>query len=289
MAALREGVRDLLPSGLHPLIVRSERYVKRLAYWSKLMLQVRGSDRKDRLALWRAFSKAPVVSLRCLDRWQDPMVESDVSVEVKGVGRFRVRAHSDDLHHVLPSREPEVFGAIARRLRRRDTFVDAGANIGFYTVLAAGIVGPQGRVIAIEMMPDNAAILREHVRINGLTNVEVVEGALSDKAGERVLAYVDDGKYGQASIADPRGERSVEVMTTTLEEILGDVPYVRLMKMDLEGAELKALQGAGQRLESIRAIIAEALPEHGSAQNVLVERGFAVARLDGRNWIASRE
>lgn len=289
MAGLRESVRDFVPRGIRPPIARTERYVRRLAYWCRLMSELRGVDSQDRRALWKAFARAPVVSLKDLDRWQDPTVESDVSVEVKGVGRFHVRAHSDDLHHVLPSREPAVFGAIRRRLRPGDTFVDAGANIGFYTVLAAGLVGPQGRVIAIEMMPDTAAILREHVRINGLTNVVVIEGALSDKAGERVVAHVDEGKYGQASIADVRGGRTVDVVTATLEDILGDVPKASLMKMDLEGAEAAALRGAGGRLGSIEAIISEVLAEQETAQAVLSGHGFKVARLDGRNWMAVRD
>lgn len=237
------------------------------------------------MAGWRS-------SLRDLDEWRDPVLLNDAQVRVRSVGRFALRAHSDDLYHVLPAREEAVLAAIREGLKPGDTFVDAGANIGFYTVVASKLVGPAGKVVAIEMMPDTATRLREHIAINGLTNVEVIEYALSDRSGQTIAATVPDGKYGQASIAASDrsdGVRRLDVETRTLDKLFADIPgRVALMKMDLEGAEAAALRGAGQLINRIDAIIFEQLEEDLSCADLLRGHAFQLSQLDGRNYLASR-
>lgn len=269
-------------------LARIKRYTVRILYWKQVAGSICGVDRTDRKILRSAYLRAPITALSDLDVWQDPIVTRDVRVEVPGVGRFNVRAGSDDLHHVVPAREPEVFRALHDLLRAGDTFVDAGANIGFYTVLAARLVGPTGRVVAVEMMPDTAAILREHVRLNGLNNVRIVENALSARVGERVVAHVETGKFGQASIAGSARGQAITVETTTLDAVLQDVDAIRLMKMDLEGAEYGALCGAERALSSVRAVIFETLLDSTDAANLLAAQGFEISALSGRDSLAVR-
>jgi hypothetical protein len=151
------------------------RYWQRLGRWGMVLIQVRGVSWHDQFKLLGSAVAAPAISLRSLSEWQDPVLLSDAVVRVGGIGTFHVRRWSDDLWHVLPWREREIHRALRRLLRSGDVFIDGGANIGIYTLLASQLVGPAGRVLAIEMMPDTAAILRRHVRENRCANVEIVE------------------------------------------------------------------------------------------------------------------
>ena len=75
------------------------------------------------------------------------------------------------------------------------TFVDAGANIGWFSLLGASLVGPTGHVVAIEPNPLNVALLRQSARDNGFDNVDVMVVALSDEGG--VVALETDGSNGR--------------------------------------------------------------------------------------------
>ena len=286
----RQQLKAIVPTTLWTSLRRGVTYARRIRIWRAVNRQITGVSQIDKKNLRDASRSGWLSALHALDEWQDPVLLNDARVRVHSVGEFAVRAHSDDLYHVLPSREKAVLAAIRNGLKPGDTFVDAGANIGFYTVVAAKLVGPAGKVVAIEMMPDTAARLREHVRLNDLTNVEVIEFALSDRSGETITATVPDGKYGQASIAassDTERMRRVDVQTHTLDEILACIPgHVALMKMDLEGAEGLALKGAQQILPRIDALIFELL---GTATNVtqfLEQFGFRISKLDGNNMLA---
>ena len=188
----------------------------------------------------------------------------------------------------MPSgQEPAVETLIRHRLRPGDTFIDAGSNVGFYTILAAKLVGPRGRVIACEMVPATADVLRGQVALNGYRNIEVVEGALAPVADETITASLRQGRFGVASITRSSGDETVSVKTVTLETILHSLDQVRLMKMDLEGAELGALQGAGLDLSKVESIVFEDR-DVSEASSFLISRGFRVRRLDACNKIAER-
>ncbi len=291
MSVLRS-IIDRLPTFIRRPLSYLKTYVYRLLYWRMVATEIRGQGPRDQRALRRAFLTAPLDSLKELNRWRNPMLRENATVESIGVGLFPVRAGSDDLYHVLPSHEKAVFDRIRLLLKPGDVFVDAGANIGFYTVVASRLVGPSGRVIAIEMMPDTAAILRTTVRINELDNVTIVENALSDKPGQAVRAAVAEGHYGQASISEDvrkAGKYEVEVKTTTLDAVLADTARIKLVKMDLEGAEIQALRGAAAAIERIENIIFEDWVGTVRMAEFWAALGFDVERLDGANGIAFRK
>jgi FkbM family methyltransferase len=262
-------------------------YISRLIRWISIMREMRGATLRDQLILLASAFASPLISLYKLNQWQDPLLLRDATVRVRGIGVFFLRRCTDDLWHVLPTREQSVLKEIRQGLKPGDIFLDAGANIGIYTVLAGQLVGAAGRVIAVEMMPDTARILREHISKNHLSNVSVIEQALSNVAGQVVVASVPGGQHGQASIAKSVavGGTEVKVVTTTLSDILGNVERVALMKMDLEGAEQLAIEGEGDVLTRIQTVIFE--DWGGSSLSKLFRsKGFAVARLDGNNCIA---
>lgn len=210
-----------------------------------------------------------------------------------GIGRFGLRQFTDDLWHVLPWREKEVLKTIREHLGSDDVFVDAGANIGFYTIAASKLVGISGRVISIEMMPDTATILRRHCDINNITNVKIEEYALSENSDETIIARVPVGSYGQASIGGTEivGDvQKVEVRTTTLDELIKEDEKIKLIKMDLEGVELTAIEGAIKTLQETAYLIYECWDGRKDDQvsTQLIEMGFSISVLDGRNLLAQR-
>jgi len=202
-----------------------------------------------------------------------------------------------DNPHVLPWHEKAVFRALSKYLRVGDVFIDAGANIGIYTVLASKLVGPSGRVICIEMIPDTIKELENHIYLNELQNVTIIKNALSDTSGKTVTASVEIGKYGKATISEVaevhKEVTQIQVSTTTLDRITIDIPFIRLMKMDLEGVELQALTGGQELLKRLEYLIYErrrdSKVESNPVDTYLINFGFRLDMLDNNNWLARRE
>lgn len=290
--SLRAAVKQLVPAPVRRLARRPVTYACRLRIWNLVLSELKGATPDDQSILELARRRGRITALRDLDLWQDPQLESEATIIVPKIGIFRVRPHSDDLYHLLPSREASVVGAIKDRLKAGSTFVDAGANIGFFTVLAGKIVGAAGRVYAIEMMPPTASRLRLNIQANDLTNVTVLEHALSATSGEEVPATIPEHKFGRASIVHGAGSENhttAFVVTRTMDELLSGVPgMIDLIKMDLEGAEVMALKGASETLKRTRAIIFEQLPGEVAASKLLKENGFQLRMLDLNNVIAER-
>jgi FkbM family methyltransferase len=143
--------------------------------------------------------------------------------------------------------------------------IDAGANIGLFTVLAAARVGSHGRVIACEPSTTTMELLRDNVARNGFGWVELREVALAEQPGRLQMQVFEPGS-GFSSFAPPAqsGASSIEVEVTTLDEVAGPLlERTRLVKLDVEGAELRALRGATALLERARPdFIVELEPEH---------------------------
>jgi FkbM family methyltransferase len=155
--------------------------------------------------------------------------------------------------------------AMRSLLRPGDVMIDAGANIGLFTVEAAARVGPEGRVIACEPSPTTMELLRTNVTRNRFEWVELREVALADEPGRLVMHVFEPGSgFSSFAPAETLGSRPVEVPVTTLDEVAGEVlDGVRLVKLDVEGAELRALRGARTLLERARPdFIVELEPEH---------------------------
>lgn len=152
--------------------------------------------------------------------------------------------------------EPDVDWMARRLLRAGDTVVDIGACFGYHSLSCAARVAPGGRVYAIEPQPDMYAIIAENLRVNALTNVHADCLALSDQKGRLQLHRFPDLDVGYASISN-RGHQdfhTVDCRAETLDEYVQQrkIGEVTLLKLDVEGAELKVLRGALALLESPR-------------------------------------
>ncbi len=187
--------------------------------------------------------------------------------------------------------ERHVMALLPRLLPEDGVGVDIGANAGAVS-LAMAAVAARGRVIAFEAAPANADRLVANLTRAGARNVEVRRAAVYDRAGELTLDY-DDAATGGASVSRARlGGQTVPAVT--LDGWVADAGLERLdlVKLDVEGAELRAIAGARGTLERLRpALIVECNPpslartDGASAHDLFAALQAIGYRL---GWIAGR-
>ena len=143
--------------------------------------------------------------------------------------------------------EPSKQAAVRRFTRPGGVFYDLGANVGFYTLLAAKL---GARVVAVEPLPRNVAYLRRHLGLNHCSDVEIFEGVVLDRAGSVHLVAA-------GSATAYVGDTGVPVRATTLDEMVGSLGYPTptVIKCDVEGAELRVLAGGRSVLPTRRPVL----------------------------------
>jgi FkbM family methyltransferase len=155
------------------------------------------------------------------------------------------------------------YGADERLLMRclaqpGDTVIDIGANVGLLSLTAAKVVGPTGRVIAIEPSPRTAGYLAQNVVLNGLSCVEphaVALGAAEERIG-LVQLHTDDQNF-VAPATEARVAVPMKRLDTVLAESgLSDTP-INVLKLDVEGYELSVLRGGSSALARTRVVLFE--------------------------------
>jgi FkbM family methyltransferase len=154
------------------------------------------------------------------------------------------------------SKEDVTEDYIKSQLQPGDTFVDVGANVGYFTLLASTL---GARVVAYEPTPSVFTRLRENVDLNGFHHAQLVNAAVMDKPGTLSLHLSGDDPEANSLFGDDA--QSVQVPAVTLDDDLAsrDIQHVDLLKIDAEGAEPFVLDGATRLLSSPKppAIIVE--------------------------------
>lgn len=172
--------------------------------------------------------------------------------------RWNVRSGGKLMRVLLGTYEKEQTLAFEQLLKPGSVLFDVGAHVGYYSLLTSRLVGEKGRVLAFEAMPRNAAFLRHHVAQNRCSNVEVIEGAVSDRQG--IARFGRGTGSGTGRLAES-GE--LEVKTMTLDDIAVDRGVLPgFMKIDVEGAEERVLDGASLILREKKPVIF--LSTHGA-------------------------
>jgi FkbM family methyltransferase len=141
-----------------------------------------------------------------------------------------------------------------------DVFVDIGANIGLFTLKAAKLVGPSGRVLAVEPGRETAVRLTKNLALNRYHHIEHLPVALSDREGVALLHHVMLGGDSQGFSLLDYGEGKVateEVQCRPLDGVVAQFGLTRLdcIKIDVEGAEPLVLKGGAETLSKLRPII----------------------------------
>jgi FkbM family methyltransferase len=152
---------------------------------------------------------------------------------------------------------------LKEHLKPGSTFLDIGANIGWYSLFASSLVGAKGRVIAFEPDPENAGLLRENLKLNHIENTEVLEMALSESDGFLSLIKSADN-FGDHYVTNEPSS-AVQVQSKRLDSILspGQFEKVGLIKMDTQGSEPGILRGMEPLLKEHRPhILIEFSPSH---------------------------
>lgn len=145
---------------------------------------------------------------------------------------------------INPLYEPELTGLIRRETKPGHVAVDIGANIGYYTLMLARNVGPAGRVFAFEPDPVNFALMQKNVETNGYKNVVPVQKAVSDQATTAKLFLAPDNLRDHRIFDPGDGRQSISVETVALDSFMSDASVsVNVIKMDVQGAECRALRG----------------------------------------------
>ena len=176
--------------------------------------------------------------------------------------------------------EARVCGEL---LRPGDVFVDGGANIGLFALACARIVGSEGRVLACEPSPGTIELLRKNTRANRLPAMNLHQVALGADDGTARFTMFEAGS-GLASFApEIEGGHTIDVAVTTLDRLTaGFGDRVALVKLDIEGAEAKALQGASELIaRSAPLFVLEVEPAHLARQGSSVEDLMAVMQPHG--------
>jgi len=188
--------------------------------------------------------------------------------------------------------EPQVQQALVDHLRPGMTFFDLGANIGYFSLIAARLVGLTGHVIAFEADPEIAARLRENLSRNNFSYARVEQKAVWSEDTTVSFARVDpntspDRGLGHVS-ADSSGD-TITVEAVSLDRYVTAQNSPDFLKCDVEGAEVEVLRGAERLLAERRTIL---LVEMHSPQNhcalvqKFVELGYTVRDLDENHVLA---
>ncbi|OGP57956.1 MAG: hypothetical protein A2V65_11000 [Deltaproteobacteria bacterium RBG_13_49_15] len=189
------------------------------------------------------FTKIPLIrkSAKYANVYLSP--KSDIKLRVNG---FSMYARTLDRILALQLWKLSLHENYEKRLlkeivKEKMTVFDIGANIGFYTLLFAELVGNKGTIYSFEPDPLNYRLLVKNVLVNGYQNVHFIEKAISGTIGE-VKLYLSDEHTGDHRIYDPNdGRRSIDVKSTTILEVVKETVIPDIIKLDIQGSEFLAL------------------------------------------------
>lgn len=170
--------------------------------------------------------------------------------------------------------EPFETEVLLQTLKPDSVFLDVGANLGYFSVVVGACLGSAGRVIAVEPEPNNACLLRENLRLNGIeSRVTVAELAFSDCESSASL-YISRDNFGDHQLHDPgAGRPTVSIDCVRGADWLADhVTRLDLVKIDVQGSEFQAVAG-------LMPLLKTSLPE----LHMLIELSPRSLRLAGHS------
>lgn len=205
-------------------------------------------------------------------------------VEIKHVRGFDICLNPKDLYissyiAKASSYELTTTPVFASLLRQGDVVVDVGANVGWFTLLAAKITGKGGRVVSFEPEPTNFSLLSKSICLNGFKNVVALERCALDYDGEVTLHLTTAiNMPGSHSTVRDFGQGSITVPVSRLDSTLGTlgINRIRLLKVDAEGSEPQVIAGAMPLIEAskVQNMLLEWNPEAWQERGELLNKVF---------------
>ena len=219
-----------------------------------------------------------------------PLRKEKEEIIIKKINNYSmyIDKNSQGIHRDLylrGIREPISTKIMQSILKQGDVVLDAGANIGYYTILESKKVGPKGLVYAIEPIKENFRFLQKNITLNKLKNVKLKNNlALSDEIGKIFINVDVEGN--KSSPIKLKGQKEVrEIPSTTMDGFFKDKRKPTVMRMDIEGFEHIVFKGGHKTLNSLKKIFVELhFPLIDDAQMVsllklLDSKGFKVHKV----------
>jgi FkbM family methyltransferase len=249
---------------------------ERFRLWLRILSRLRGATPRMRVGLSASAFVDTCLFATARSRAIHPKsYVSGIVHAPQSLVSFRVRRGTDDIYNILPRRETDVDDYIRGHLHPGDAFVDVGANAGYYSVVAAKIVGPRGSVLAVEPVPQTFELLRENLTLNGLVNVTAVRKACWNARASLTMTLPGE-YYGLASLSTPRPGARIPVETCPLDDLTADLPSIQVLKVDAERSELQVLEGAANTLARTKFVVLEATQDRARVEELLRRNAFSL-------------
>jgi FkbM family methyltransferase len=204
-------------------------------------------------------------------------------------GKFYCRKKDEDLHLVSEQYEIKSLSLFKNLASKAKVIIDVGAHIGKYTILASKLT--RGRVIAIEASKDNFAILKKNILLNKARNVSVFNLAITNS--NKKVKLFKPNTSGHHTLKEINASYEW-VKGTTLDRLLQKlkIEKVDLIKIDVEGAETKVIEGFKEYLASHKVdnLIIEIFEDNlGKLKNMFSSFGYSIKKIEDNNYFVSYE
>lgn len=193
--------------------------------------------------------------------------------------------------------DPEETFVLEKFLKNGMTFVDVGANIGYFSLIAGRLVGNGGKVFAFEPDEDNFKLLERNIEENNYKNITAVKKAVSNSVGTARF-YLDSENLCAHSLNKKENNNFVEVETTTLSDFLED-SKVDVIKIDVEGAEQSVFNGMkdiiakSDKLAIITEFYPKAIKNFGDSPlkylQSFIDAGFKLYKVEDKEFVNINE
>jgi len=249
---------------------KSEFINKIIRYYVEILERTPSSDEINSQISWMNDNK---ISIEQLPEYFKKSTEFNTLQNFKKIGGGPIITHDGMMmylnkHDNVISRhlayhkvwEPYQTLVTKKFLQNNTEFIDIGANIGYYSILAASIV-KTGHITSFEPEPNNFEILKKNVILNNLENVNLHQLAVTSKNGETLLYLNSIGNAGDHRIFsknlsnENENRRNIKITSITLDEFLIHCPVPDIIKMDIQGSEMLAIKGMKKTLEDSKRLI----------------------------------
>lgn len=239
------------------------------------------------IAGWDRYSGDSARSLKGWCRWWKYLILKE-PVVINWIEGLKLRIHpKNEVFRSIFVRgiyDPNLIVAVNSCLRKGSVFIDVGASMGYFSLLASKVVGSEGRVVAVEPSSRDFTRLVDNGNINNLQNMSVHRLAVTDTDDQTVKLMVANEERSSLntlgstfSFKGLEKETVEEVRTVTIDTLVQkeNLEHVDFIKLDIEGSELVALKGAMKTIETYRPVIML-----GANEDALSACGFNIAELE---------
>lgn len=234
------------------------------------------------------------MSSRLLGRAGESYLKHHIWTIESGIGLGIKLNYPQNLEFLSGESELPVQQTLAEHIRPGDVVYDIGANVGFFSLIAARLAGPSGTVCAFEPVAENARSILQNARLNSLGNLQVFEVAvgMESQIGELLLTDWDGGSTlaGSAVMpAMPVSRRIVQVAALDEFIVSNNLRSPDFIKIDVEGVELDVIKGMSKTLERSKPILLYEVDDGNKASferrwseldTYVAQFGYAIFRLE---------